>query len=236
MSQVFVTKKRTVISIALTVMFAFSVCWAAVSIKQSVAASKNGIVIVLDAGHGGIDGGVVGKTSGAKESDINLSLTKMTQHVLQKRGYTVYLTRKTSAGLYSLTASNKKLSDMQKRKEIIESVKPDLMISIHQNQYPHSSVKGAQVFYGDRQEKSEAYAKSVQNSLNAALSQTKSCKKADYYVLQCSPYPSLLIECGFLSNPQEEKLLTDPVYRQKLSEILATAVDALFFPSSFAGR
>jgi N-acetylmuramoyl-L-alanine amidase len=132
-------------------------------------------------------------------------------------------------GLYEIGASNKKLSDMQKRKEIINTHKPDLVISIHQNYFQSSSVSGAHVFYSDKQEKSEQYAKLFQQDLNVSLGQSKEHKKADYYVLQCSVYPSLLIECGFLSNPTDEKNLLTPSYREKIADVIASSVDKIFF-------
>jgi N-acetylmuramoyl-L-alanine amidase len=116
---------------------------------------------------------------------------------------------------------------MQKRKQIINEVAPSLVISIHQNYYPSSSVKGAQVFYSDKQEKSKEYAEKMQSSLNGFLSQNKQSKLADYYILQCSVYPTMLIECGFVSNASDLKNLLNPSYRERFSREIARVVDEI---------
>jgi N-acetylmuramoyl-L-alanine amidase len=188
---------------------------------------KNGIKIVIDAGHGGIDGGVVGMDGKTKESTLNLYISKILANELSRKGYIVTMTRKTDSGLYQTGATNKKLSDMQKRKQIINEVAPSLVISIHQNYYPSKSVSGAQVFYSDKQEKSKEYAEKMQSSLNGFLSQNKQSKLADYYILQCSVYPTMLIECGFVSNASDLKNLLNPSYRERFSREIARVVDEI---------
>lgn len=220
-------KIKSLIAIVLAVVFAVTSLVAVVGFKFVVASTRNGKVIVIDAGHGGIDGGVVG-VSGSKESDVNLLITKMLRHMLANRGYEVRLTRSDANGLYDVTKPNKKLSDMQKRKQIINSSQADLVISIHQNSFPSSTVNGAQVFWCDNNENSESVAKIVQNALNENLNQHKTAKKEEYYVLQCSPIASVLIECGFLSNPIDEKNLLNALYRERLALIIANAIDDYF--------
>lgn len=229
MSGFLVIRAKNLIALALITVLTAFVCVGITHYKRVAQALKNGYVIVIDAGHGGADGGVVSNINKVKESEINLYVSKILANKLSRKGYTVKLTRNADVGLYEIGASNKKLSDMQKRKEIINAQKPNLVISIHQNYFPSTSVHGAHVFYSDKQEKSEHYAKLFQQDLNLALEQDKECKKADYYVLQCSPYPSLLIECGFLSNPNDEKNLLKASYREKLADIIATSVDKIFF-------
>ena len=231
---VFVIRLKTLLALALVAVLTALACVGIVKYKQYVSASKNGYVIVIDPGHGGADGGVLSGTKKVKESEINLYVSKILANLLSRRGYTVKLTRSADVGLYEVGASNKKLSDMQKRKQIINDNKPDLVISIHQNHFSSASVRGAHVFYSDKQEESERYAQIFQADLNASLGQNKSHKKADYYVLQCSPYPSLLIECGFLSNPIDESNLLKPSYREKIAEIIASSVDKLFFAQTEA--
>lgn len=219
-------KLRTILIGILCVVLVISSFFIAKSIKFALVSKLNGYTIVLDAGHGGIDGGVVG-AHGTVESDINLKITKILRHYLQEKGYKVVLTRKSTDGLYEIGAKSKKLSDMQKRKEIINQTAPNLVISIHQNSYPLKSVKGAQVFYCDNNENSEVIAKGVQSALNEFCSQDKKAKIADYYVLQCSPYPSILIECGFLSNAQDENNLNVSSFRESLAKLISTSVDSL---------
>ena len=222
-----VIKLRTILVGALCVVLVASSFFIAQKIKLVYVSTLNGKIIVIDAGHGGVDGGVVG-VNGTVESEINLKISKILRHYLQEKGYKVVLTRTGENGLYEVGAKNKKLSDMQKRKEIINENSPDLVISIHQNSYPLKTVKGAQVFYAESNEKSSEIAQCLQNALNEFYSQDKKSKKADYYVLQCSPYPTVLIECGFLSNAQDEKNLNDSTFRESLAKAIANSVDKIF--------
>ena len=121
-----------------------------------------------------------------------------------------------------VTAS-KKLSEMRKREQIIKAASPDLIVSVHQNSYPLSSVSGAQVFFDGNNVEGENAALVFQSTLNQALGGERRAKSADYYVLQCSSYPSVLVECGFLSNPEEERLLRTPAYREKVAYALYVA-------------
>ena len=226
--RIFLFNKKTVIALIVIALITSAICVGIVERKKAVQTAKNGITVVIDAGHGGIDGGVVGKNSGVKESEINLKIAKMLGSSLSRKGYNCVLTRKDGNGLYQIGAKSKKLSDMQKRKEIINSSSADLMISIHQNYFSSSSVKGAQVFFAQNNEKSGTYAGIFQTEFNAFCSQNKQAKLADYYVLQCSIIPSILVECGFLSNAEDEKNLTTPSYREKLVEMMATTVDKIF--------
>lgn len=215
--------KKTLICI-LAAVIAGCATGASVAISAAVAKNENGkYIIVIDAGHGGSDGGMEGRIFGTRESDINLYISRMLCHYLKKNGYKVIMTRNADITLSDGKTQNKKLSEMKKRAEIINSAKPDLMVSIHQNSYPLSSVKGAQAFYSDGSETGRDAARIFQSSLNRALGGERKEKSADYYVLQCSPYPSVLVECGFLSNPEEEKLLRTPAYREKVAYALYAA-------------
>ena len=226
--KIFFIRAKTIIALVVVSIITALSCVGVVQIKQANALSKNGYKIVIDAGHGGIDGGVVGADGKTKESTINLYIAKILANTLSRKGYTVTLTRKTEAGLYSSSATSKKLSDMQKRKEIINEIEPHLVISIHQNSYPSQKVSGAQVFYSSLQEESKDFANLLQNDFNEFLSQNKQSKLADYYILQCSSYPSLLVECGFMSNATEFNKLLDKSYREKLAQVIANSVDKMF--------
>jgi N-acetylmuramoyl-L-alanine amidase len=186
--------------------------------------------VVLDAGHGGIDGGVVGRETGVKESDVNLAVTMQLKTVLENAGFDVTLTRKTESGLYGAATKGFKKRDMQKRKEIIEEAKPVAMISIHQNFYPTRTSRGGQVFYRDDVEKGEngsnslALAECIQSRLNllyaAEGAKERKAATGDYYMLKCTSYTSVIVECGFLSNAADEKLLLSETHRQKLAEAI----------------
>lgn len=183
-----------------------------------------GKVVVIDAGHGGEDGGVVGVATGVKESEINLAISKKLKAYLEAGGYKVVMTRSNDAGLYGAASANKKLADMKKRKEIILAAKPDLVVSIHQNYYPSSYVKGAQVFYAPNG-KDVDVADIMQRILNRELDCNRVSAKGDYYIIQCSPYPSLLIECGFVSNPEEEAKLVSAQYQDKVAYTIYSGIN-----------
>lgn len=217
--------KRSII-FAMTVIIALTAICLPFAIRTtSYAGEFNGKIVVLDAGHGGIDGGVVGKRSDAKESDINLAICRALESYLVRSGFTVVFTRKTTDGLYDLAASNRKKSDMLARKRIIENAAPDLVVSIHLNQYPLESVHGAQVFYAANSEDSAKRAQYMQSMLNTILPEcNRSAKSGDYYILNCTQYPSMLIECGFLSNAREEALLVTSEYQDKVAYAIYSGI------------
>jgi N-acetylmuramoyl-L-alanine amidase len=188
--------------------------------------------IVLDAGHGGIDGGVVGRTSGVKESDLNLAIVYQIKSRLEELGFEVVLTRKTEAGLYETATKGFKRRDMEKRKEIIQQVKPSLVLSIHQNYYPSKNTRGGQVFYRKGQEQSKQLALGLQKKLNELYlgvgGRARSAAMGDFFMLECCACPSVLIECGFLSNPTEEALLSSESWQKQLAEEIASGILGYF--------
>lgn len=222
-------KKRKIVAALLAVVAlaaAVGAAWTATSVAASVP--KIGKTIVIDAGHGGADGGVEGRTSGVKEAEINLAIAKSLKFFFERGGYDVVMTRSSSDGLYGMSASNRKRSDMENRRKIIESAKPDLVVSVHQNYYPLSSVSGAQAFYCDGDEnEGESAAIEIQRSLNFALGCSRAAKKGDYYIVKCTSYPSVIVECGFLSNPQEEKLLVTAAYQERVARAIYSAVHGM---------
>ena len=225
--------KRTVLISCIAVVFAFvtaiGLCFQALNAPQAVfSAADMGMKIVLDAGHGGIDGGVTGKTTGTKESDINLAITLKLKTELVGMGFDVTLTRKTEAGLYGTAAKGFKKRDMQKRKEIIQETQPALVISIHQNFYPTQVARGGQVFYNKLDKNSERLAKTFQTKLNELYAEegAKARKAAtgEYFMLQCCDAPSVIVECGFLSNEKDEKLLLNERWQTRFAQTLAAGV------------
>lgn len=185
---------------------------------QSENAEVKSLCIVIDAGHGGSDPGKVG-INNAEEKDINLALALKLRDLLEQKNISVVLTRDSDAGLYPADATNKKASDMQKRCEIITEANPVFTISLHQNSYPAEEVKGAQVFYYAQSSEGEALANILQASLISRVdSENKRVAKANdsYYLLKKTPTPTVIVECGFLSNPTEADLLIDETYQNKL--------------------
>ncbi len=173
--------------------------------------------IVLDAGHGGIDGGSVGAKK-VTEAEINLSVTKKLETLLSGFGFNVVLTRHDSGGLYSFNASNKKQDDMKKRKAIIQNANANMVVSIHMNSYINAYEKGAQTFYLVGDDQSKLLADAIQNEMQSKLVDArKNSNHADLYILKCASVPSVVVEGGFLSNPQEEELLVSSDYQSKIA-------------------
>lgn len=178
-------------------------------------------VIIVDAGHGGMDGGAIGKT-GTIEKGINLDIAKKLKAYIEQHGDTCIMIREVDEGLYSEygTIRNKKNEDLRNRKQIISQNKATAFISIHLNSFPQSKYSGAQVFYPKRDKESERMAKLTQDELRNTLNKDNNRveKPSDtYYILKGNGIPSILVECGFLSNPTEEALLRDEKYQNKIA-------------------
>lgn len=214
-------KRRSVLIIGVLLITAltFIMCFSALSKSPAGEATASKIKVVLDAGHGGIDGGVIGVNSGIKESDLNLIITKKVEKYLSDSGISVVLTRSTEAGLYGVATKNFKKLDMEKRKEIILKAQPNLVVSIHMNKYSLSTRRGAQVFYKAGDENGKLLAQSLQSVFNAMPEATRECSilSGDYYILKCNKFPSVIAECGFLSSPEDEALLITEEYQDKIA-------------------
>ncbi len=182
--------------------------------------------IVVDSGHGGIDPGKV-SADGAYEKDINLAIALKLRDELKKRDCQVIMTRESDEGLYDASASNKKMSDMKKRIEIMNESNPDLIISIHQNSFSDTISKGAQVFYQTTSETGKALAETLQSIWKSKLdpNNNRQCKaNNDYYLLQHSDATMVIVECGFMSNPGEAAQLQTEDYQSKIASVLAEGV------------
>ena len=191
---------------------------------EEVNSPNTAMSIIIDAGHGGKDGGAVGST-GVSESYLNLQYAKELQTLCEDAGFKVIMTRSDMNGLYSPLASNKKRSEMEKREKIINSADGKLVVSIHMNSYPLSSLYGAQVFYKKDNESGKNFAQSVQSNLKKESLNTRGeASVGDYYVLNCTDKPAILVECGFLSNVEEELKLCSDEYRKNFCESLFRGV------------
>lgn len=180
-----------------------------------------GKVIALDAGHGGPDGGASSQ-DGVIEKDINLSVALYLRDYLQQAGALVYMTReedKDLAGEGTSGYSKRKTEDLKKRVRVIEEKDAKLLVSIHMNSIPSSKWRGAQTFYYPGHPESGTFANLVQEELRTNLENTdRVAKTADYvYLLKEMKIPSVLVEVGFLSNPDEAKLLGDEAYQRKVA-------------------
>ena len=190
-----------------------------------------GATIVLDAGHGGKDSGA--RAEKVFEKDLNLMITLKCQKLLEKAGASVILTRDEDVDLSSDYARNHKQEDMKNRMTLINNEKNDILISIHLNSYGNTSVKGAQSFYTKDNAASLALAKSIQSYFKSELKSKMLPKPGDYYLLNETSIPGVLLECGFLSNPSERKLLQEKNYQDKIAEAIFAGVLQYFNELNF---
>lgn len=185
--------------------------------------------VVLDAGHGGIDCGCIGITTGANERDINLSITQKLGSLLTALDIRVVYTRTNMDGLYGTFASGFKKRDLQARRDIIQSANPNLVVSIHLNSYPSPTASGAQVFYKIGSDVSRQLGQTLQQIfVDQIPGSRKDSMAGDFYMLNCTATPGVLVECGFLSNPTEEKLLTSADYQEKIAYAIACGILTFF--------
>lgn len=219
------------------VIFLLAILMASISFFSGGAKFKpvmspyvSGKVIIIDAGHGSPDGGATG-FSGSKEKDLNLLVSKSLGNLLTQSGARVIYTRQTDEGIYNISdgsIKSKKQSDMKNRKKIRDEEKADLFISIHMNKFSESKYKGAQVFYNNSHDDNKIIADLIQDEIKyiADGSNNRSPKdsKNSIYILNDCKIPAVLVECGFISNPEEEKKLLTKDYRDKIAYAIYSGI------------
>ena len=183
--------------------------------------------IIIDAGHGGEDGGATSCT-GKLESSFNLEIALRLNDLLHLLGYDTGMIRTTDTSVYTKgeTIAQKKVSDLKERVRIVNETDNALLLSIHQNNFSDGKYSGAQVFYAGT-EGSEALAKQLQAAFVSTLNpgSNRQCKKSDgVYLMEHIDCTGVLIECGFLSNTEEEAKLRSPEYQKKLCCVIAATV------------
>lgn len=192
----------------------------------SVATTFQTGVIVIDAGHGGIDGGVA--YGDMLEKVLTLDISYRLKAKLEAKGFKVVMTRTNDNAL----ADGKK-ADMQARKEVIEKSKANLVISIHINKFTSASRRGVQVFYDDT-EKNKDLGERMQSILNTHINapyidrNNLEAIAGDYYITKCTDRPSIIIECGFISNSNDRVLLKTEKYKDDLADCIAMGAEAMF--------
>ena len=178
--------------------------------------------IIIDAGHGGEDGGAV-SSNGVSEAQINLSIALKIQKLLEQSGATVILTRSDDNAIYDIdskTLRQKKNSDLKNRVKIGNTSTADLFISIHLNKIEQSQYYGWQTFFKDGNEQGKKLATCIQNNLNESIQKENKrtpLKISNIYIIKNVEIPTTIVECGFLSNPEEEKQLQTDEYQNKLA-------------------
>ena len=184
-------------------------------------------LIVVDPGHGGRDPGKIG-VSGVPEKEINLEVSKRLAMVLGQMGAAVILTRDTDIDLSDSSASGwhgKKRQDLSRRADMANERGADLYISIHCNAFPSAKEHGAQVFSHPDSQESKVLAECIQKEMTTILGNTKrKAKQVDYYALSKTKMPAAIVEIGFVTNPQEDKLLQDPEYQSKVAWSIAGGI------------
>lgn len=215
----------------LVVMIAFSIIAvsgsrAVTTIADSIPVDRS-ITFVIDAGHGGEDGGAT-SCSGVLESHINLQIAVKLEDLFHFLGYQTVMIRKTDVSVYTegKTIAQKKISDLKERVRIVNETEGAFLISIHQNIFADSRYAGAQIFYNDVGD-TKKVAHQLQQNLIAALNpgSNRQCKAADgVYLMQHTHKPGILVECGFLSNPEEERKLRAGEYQKMLCCVIVSTV------------
>ena len=188
---------------------------------ETTATPVSGKTVILDAGHGSPDEGAESK-DGVTEADINLKITLKLQNLLEQSGCEVILTRSDENAIYDLdskTLRQKKVSDIKNRVKIGNESSADIFVSIHLNKIPQSQYYGWQCFYNTKNEKSIELAKEIQENLNKAIEKENdrvAMKLDTVYIMKNVEIPISIVECGFLSNQEEEKQLLEDSYQEKL--------------------
>lgn len=187
-------------------------------------------VIIIDAGHGGVDGGAV-SADGTMEKNLNLDIALKMNEYLQNLGYKTILTRSDDVSIHDSDAETirqKKVSDLHNRLDIINSTPDSLFVSVHQNYYPQGKYSGTQVFYSVNNPDSEKLAQSIQSSVVTLLQpdNNRQIKQSgsSIFLLNNATVPSVLVECGFLSNAEETEKLKNENYRMQMAQAVCKGI------------
>ncbi len=176
--------------------------------------------VILDAGHGGFDAGASGPDTGVRESDLNLQVALLVQEALEDAGVRVLMTRTDPEALGST-----KREDMARRGQLLSADGADAAISIHMNKFTDRRVRGPMAFYQAGAEAGQALAAAVIDSLTSALDlPPRLPNPGNNFVTRVPPCPAALVECGFLSHPEEERLLQEPEYQKAIAEAIARGI------------
>lgn len=215
--------------VLLGVMAAFAAARQDAEVRQteSISLPLSGLTILVDPGHGGYDGGARARDSGVWEKHINLQVALKTEAALKAQGAQVVMTRREDDDLCTEdrpAGQTKKRQDMEARVDLARDSGAAMVISIHMNEYRQRSQSGPQVFYREGSDSSRLLAGCMQEALVNGLNPSKKrvAMAGDYFILQLE-VPSVLVECGFISNSAEEKLLLDGAYQEKIAQAIAAA-------------
>ena len=218
-----------IISVLISLVLILPMMQGGLPMPDTDASTRGGITIVIDAGHGGEDGGCEG--NGLVEKNLNLDISLQLAELLRKAGVNVVLTRETDILLYDINSDykgQKKAQDVRKRLEIASSQENPVLVSIHMNYFAQTKYSGLQVWYSKNDARSRALASLVQSGMKSTLqpNNKRAIKEAtsSIFLLHNATFPAVLIECGFLSNPEEARMLSNADYRQKIAKVIFDAI------------
>lgn len=238
------TKKKILFNLGIITMFIFAFLVTGYNVNngakkeikavQTVALPVNRKVIVIDAGHGVPDEGAE-SSNGTTEAQTNLKIALKVQNLLESSGAKVILTRSDENAIYDIdskTLKQKKISDIHNRVKIGNESSADIFVSIHLNKIPQGQYWGWQTFYKEESGEGQKLAKSIQNSLNESIQRdnTRVPMRIDnIYIIKHVEIPTTIVECGFLSNPEEEQLLLTDEYQNKIAWGIYTGIMDYFY-------
>lgn len=241
---IILNKKKVLSILGIITIFIFAYIVTGVNVKNSAKKDSKSIatvalpvdskVIIIDAGHGVPDEGAE-SSSGTTEAESNLKIALKVQNLLEQAGATVILTRSDENSIYDIdskTLKQKKISDIHNRVKIGNESSGDIFVSIHLNKIPQNQYWGWQTFYKEESEEGKKLATSIQNSLNQSIQKdnTRVPMKIDnIYIIKHVEIPTTIVECGFLSNPEEEQLLLTDEYQNKLAWGIYTGIMDYFY-------
>lgn len=231
-----IVKKSNIILIALVFLLSIALYSLNTGADSSPVTSPDSSnkTIILDPGHGGEDPGAV-SNSGIKEKDVNLSIASKVRDLLKASGYNVIMTREEDKLEYSPETTNitqKRFEDLKRRKKIMDESGASIVVSIHMNKFGQTQYWGAQVFYPPNSPDSLKLAGELQNSIkekvNTENKRQPELKKEAIVILKDIKIPTVIVECGFLSNPEEEKVIGTPDFQDKMANAIKAGIDKYF--------
>ena len=243
---IIIDRKKILKVIGVLIIFIFAYIVTGINVENSVKQKNNTIatvalptnkkVIVIDAGHGVPDEGAE-SSSGTTEAESNLKIALKVQNLLEQSGATVILTRSDENAIYDIdskTLKQKKISDIHNRVKIGNESSADIFVSIHLNKIPQEQYWGWQTFYKKENAQGQKLATSIQNALNKSIQKENKrtpLKIDNIYIIKHVEIPTTIVECGFLSNLEEEKLLLTDEYQNKLAWGIYTGIMDYFYES-----
>ncbi|MCR4436388.1 MAG: N-acetylmuramoyl-L-alanine amidase [Clostridiales bacterium] len=235
---IIVVRKYNAVLIALIFLLVFTLFMINIWDGKAFPAAKDQNMdrtVLLDPGHGGEDPGAVSDYSGVKEKDINLLIAMKVKELLERENYKVLMTRSEDVLQYTSDTGNivqKRREDLQRRKKMMDSGDADIVVSIHLNKFPQTQYHGAQIFFPPDSVESRKLAMDIQKAIRetADPGNTREAlvKKEPIIILKDSKTTTVIVECGFLSNPEEEKLLRTGEYQEKLALAIKNGIAAFF--------